>query len=290
MAFFGNKTDFGFEVDIYNNGCPNLNKLSEFKDFAKRTEMELKKPEAEAFFGKCKKVYVKTEQTMTEEFVYQQLLKTDFSQNYKKYMYDVLGELYNMCLLKGMDEQMNWINVFQPRNPIHQGILLSLMLNSQHSYSTVFRPLQNFPQKDTLFEKITEEWGQSVLRLLHQTQTSHHSILKFVSQSIKSLRHHKTRQIHPEPRSSSEILRDIPFYLEIQPLFQPSNPIHQGIVSSLQLNQIHSLEALFQPSDTPEQKQKRVEITQEWRESLMDLMEKTQDKKKGGKTRRRRRR
>ncbi len=69
-----------------------------------------------------------------------------------------------------MELQLYFLEKFQYNNPIHKGILLSLLVNEVNDILSPFTPLQNYPEQKENVYKIIEAWEKELIDVLERTK------------------------------------------------------------------------------------------------------------------------
>ena len=83
-----------------------------------------------------------------------------------------MAEIYNILYNLGFSMSLQlYVHLnFQFDNPVHRGILLSLLLNSKHRIIEPFCPLQLFPEQDKHVNIITDEWEFELINIIGKTR------------------------------------------------------------------------------------------------------------------------
>jgi hypothetical protein len=92
--------------------------------------------------------------------------------NRKKLKPIELDKIQNILFNFGfsLELQLYFMDKFQYANPVHRGILLSLLLQEKHNRLSPFYPLQKYPDADAKIAKITGEWEKELLEVLKKTE------------------------------------------------------------------------------------------------------------------------
>jgi hypothetical protein len=148
------------------NVCANNNKLPEFEAIAKAAEIVFKKEEYQHLLTqKVKSVIVTSTEIVTTKSIINKII------NKKKLSDADKGEiqniLYNFSFT--MDFQFFFDDNFQYNNPVHMGILLSLLLNEQNDTLSPFYPLQ-FRPENRMVNLIIESWQENLMDVILRTK------------------------------------------------------------------------------------------------------------------------
>ena len=68
-----------------------------------------------------------------------------------------------------MKFELFFMDNFQYENPVHRGILLSLLLREINDNLSPFFPLQNYPDQDLKVKQITQNFEEGLMTVLKNT-------------------------------------------------------------------------------------------------------------------------
>jgi len=82
---------------------------------------------------------------------------------------DEKEEVYNHIWNLGFSDVLSATS-YDYKNPVHRGILIGLLTLCDNNPLSAFYPLQNYPKKMTLVNKITELWEGQLVQVFSQTK------------------------------------------------------------------------------------------------------------------------
>lgn len=159
---------------FFTNICKDADeiKIKEFKEFADRAKTAFEKEEyKDVLVGfEADKVVVEVNKIVPTQIIINNLIENKTLDDDE--VYKIKNILFNFGF--SMELQFYFLDNFQYTNPVHKGILLSLLVKEKHDTLTPFFPLQNYPVQSKEVDEITEAWEKDIISLLEKTKI--HSI------------------------------------------------------------------------------------------------------------------
>ena len=154
-------------IEIFSNICKDETNIEKFKTFAEKAKIALNKTEYKSILNglEIDKVVVEIEKIIPTQAIINKLI------NNIQLQQDELNKVQNILFNFGfsMEMQLYFLEKFQYNNPIHKGILLSLLTNEVNNTLSPFTPLQNYPEEKTQVYKIIEAWEKELIDILERT-------------------------------------------------------------------------------------------------------------------------
>ena len=154
-------------IEIFSNICKDETNIEKFKTFAEKAKIALNKTEYKSILNglEIDKVVVEIEKIIPTQAIINKLI------NNIQLQQDELNKVQNILFNFGfsMELQLYFLEKFQYANPIHKGILLSLLTNEVNNTLSPFTPLQNYPEEKTQVYKIIETWEKELIDILERT-------------------------------------------------------------------------------------------------------------------------
>lgn len=158
-----------YKYQILTNVCSNKLNLSKFTKFAEKAKQVFNKKEYLTLIGNdgIDSVDVIVIKEIPTHFIINKLIQQKNITKHEKEK--VLNILFNFGF--SIQLQLYFIEEFQYNNPVHIGILLSLLLREIHDNLSPFFPLQNYPDQDVIVSKITNHFENELIAVLKKTKT-----------------------------------------------------------------------------------------------------------------------
>jgi hypothetical protein len=154
-------------IELFSNICKDETNIKYFKTFADKAKIALNKKEYHDMLNgiEIDKVDVEIEKIIPTQAIINKLI------NNIQLQQDELNKVQNILFNFGfsMELQLYFLEKFQYTNPIHKGILLSLLTNEVNNTLSPFTPLQNYPEEKTQVYKIIEAWEKELIDILERT-------------------------------------------------------------------------------------------------------------------------
>jgi hypothetical protein len=154
-------------IELFSNICKDETNIEKFKTFAEKAKIALNKKEYHDILNgiEIDKVDVEIEKIIPTQAIINKLI------NNIQLQQDELNKVQNILFNFGfsMELQLYFLEKFQYTNPIHKGILLSLLTNEVNNTLSPFTPLQNYPEEKTQVYKIIEAWEKELINILERT-------------------------------------------------------------------------------------------------------------------------
>lgn len=155
-------------VELFSNICKDETNIEKFKTFAEKAKIALNKKEYHDILNgiEIDKVDVEIEKIIPTQAIINKLIDNIQLQQ------DELDKIQNILFNFGfsMELQLYFLEKFQYTNPIHKGILLSLLVNEVNDILTPFTPIQDYPEQSKLLDKIIEAWEKDLIDVLEKTK------------------------------------------------------------------------------------------------------------------------
>jgi len=155
-------------TDLFSNVCKDETNIEKFKSFADRAKLALNKKEYKDILNgiEIDKVGVEIEKIIPTQAIINKLI------NNIQLQQDELNKIQNILFNFGfsIELQLYFLENFQYTNPIHKGILLSLLVNEVNDTLSPFTPLQNYPEQKKHVYKIIEAWEKELIDILERTK------------------------------------------------------------------------------------------------------------------------
>jgi len=153
---------------LFSNVCKDETNIDKFKSFADKAKIALNKKEYKDILNgiEIDKVGVEIEKIIPTQAIINKLI------NNIQLQQDELNKIQNILFNFGfsMELQLYFLENFQYTNPIHKGILLSLLVNEVNDTLSPFTPLQNYPEQKKHVYKIIEAWEKELIDILERTK------------------------------------------------------------------------------------------------------------------------
>jgi hypothetical protein len=173
---------------LFSNVCKDETNIEKFKSFADRAKLALNKKEYKDILNgiEIDKVGVEIEKIIPTQAIINKLIDNIQLQQ------DELDKIQNILFNFGfsMELQLYFLENFQYTNPIHKGILLSLLVNEVNDILSPFTPLQNYPEQKKNVYKIIEAWEKELIDVLERTKQN-----QPLQQNGNGNRNRKTRKM-----------------------------------------------------------------------------------------------
>jgi len=157
----------GKKYYILTNVCQNKTKLYEFKTISEKAKQAFAKEKYKQLIGNdtIEKTEVFVIKEIPTQFIINKLVQNkDLSEKEKEKVSNIL---FNFGF--SIQLQLYFTEEFQYNNPVHKGILLSLLLREINDNLTPFFPLQNYPEQDTKVAEITNQFEIDLIAVLKKT-------------------------------------------------------------------------------------------------------------------------
>ena len=155
-------------VELFSNICKDETNIEKFKTFAEKAKIALNKKEYHDILNgiEIDKVDVEIEKIIPTQAIINKLI------NNIQLQQDELNKVQNILFNFGfsMELQLYFLENFQYTNPIHKGILLSLLVNEVNDILTPFTPIQDYPEQSKVLGKIIEAWEKELIDILERTK------------------------------------------------------------------------------------------------------------------------
>ena len=156
----------GDTIQILANKCKNEERIPAFQGLAHSIEEVLKRG-GYADLPPVANVEAIVDTIIPTKFIIHKLIRNEpISQPIQS---QILNLFYNLSFTDRFIDFFE--NNFQYHNPVHRGILLSLLLNSENDLIEPFQPLN--PSENEEVEKQTEKWADALMKLISDTKTTH---------------------------------------------------------------------------------------------------------------------
>jgi len=167
------KNTNGGEITLLANACKDLAKIEYFNILASKAQIAFGKEEYKKFLNgfQVQSVYVASKTIVPIKIIINKLLDNEELDENEKDI--AINDATNFGF--GDDLFDYFINKFQYDNPIHKGILISLLLNLKYFILKPFNPNEKELRQ---YSKIVEEWGEELLYVLKKTEIKSREKLK----------------------------------------------------------------------------------------------------------------
>ena len=158
---------------ILTNVCPDKSKLMKFTKFAEKAKRAFEKEKYKPLIGEN---YVASVDVVVKEEIPTQFIINKLIQNQeltKEEKDKIMNILYNFGF--SIQLQLYFIENIQYNNPIHKGILLTLLLREINDIMSPFFPLQTYPEQDIKVGKITLQFEKELIAVLKKTSSIQYS-------------------------------------------------------------------------------------------------------------------
>jgi len=158
----------GLSEQLIGNVCKNKDQEAVFQEIARKAEIVLKKPEYKDILGEneVESVTVLTQSEIPSKILINKLITNEnFSKEEK---YALQNILYNLGF--SIELEFYFQDHFQFFNPLHRGILISLLLLDRNYTLSPFFPLQQYPEQDKEITEITNKWELEIIDSLEKTK------------------------------------------------------------------------------------------------------------------------
>ncbi len=159
----------GKRIMIIANVCKDKKMLTKFHDFARQAEQAFQHPK---YVNLLRNVEISEVEVIVETIVPDELIIHKLAQN-QKLEQNEIQQMEEMLSNMGFsDETMRvfFVKCQYRNNPVHRGLLLSLLINAKHDILEPFTPLQDYPSEQKMVDDITKEWENNVLEILEKTK------------------------------------------------------------------------------------------------------------------------
>jgi hypothetical protein len=158
----------GEKIEIFSNVCKDESQIEVFQDFAVKAKTALDKEEYKHLLGDnvIDKIDLEIDKNIPTQKIIDKLIKNQPIDIEDKSQ--IINILYNFGF--DMDVTLSFKESFQYNNPIHKGILLSLLLNEKNYLLSPFIPLQEYPEQDKKVDEINEKWGNDIIKIINETK------------------------------------------------------------------------------------------------------------------------
>jgi len=157
----------GETANLLANVCKNTSKLPEFQAFAEAAEEVLKREEYVEMIGKSvENVEVTTEKDLPTKAIINMIINKELITN------SVKSQIYNIYYNFSFSEEFEGFceEHFQYNNPVHMGILLSLLCNQRNDTLSPFYPLQEYPEEHARVNETIESWEKDLMDIILRTK------------------------------------------------------------------------------------------------------------------------
>ena len=162
----------GIEADLITNVCKDLSHKKEYEELARKTGTVLKKKKYAKLLGDSvedfdlDRVYVKVDKIIPTQSLITNLIEG------KPLDKDEMDKLINIFYNFSLDDdfETSFFDLYQQDNPVHRGVLLTMLAHERYDIMSPFFPLQQYPGIDTQVEEKTAEWGHEIIRILFHTR------------------------------------------------------------------------------------------------------------------------
>lgn len=157
----------GETTNLLANVCKNTSKLPEFQAFAEAAEEVLKREEYIAMIGKhVENVEVTTEKVIPTKAIINMIINKELiTDSVKSQIFNIY---YNFSFGEDFEEFCE--EHFQYNNPVHMGILLSLLCNERNDTLSPFYPLQRYPEEYARINETIESWERDLRNIILRTK------------------------------------------------------------------------------------------------------------------------
>lgn len=174
----------GDRIQLFANVCKDQKMLENFNDIANKAEQAFKKPK---YTELLRDVEITNVEVIVETIIPDQLIINKLINN-EKLEHAEIKQIEDMLYNIGFSEETLLIFFFKCQytfNPVHRGILLSLVINTRHDVIEPFIPIQNYPSQQKRINTITKEWENEVLDTLEKTKLPHPQLKKKKTRKVK---------------------------------------------------------------------------------------------------------
>ena len=173
----------GKKYCILTNECRNKLKLYKFTRFAEKAKWAFMKEKYRRLLGEendIQTIEVVVNDEIPTQFIINKLIQEkELTKEEKDKVANILFSLGFSVWL-----ELYFIEDFQYNNPVHRGILLSLLLREVNDPLAPFTPLQNYPEQDVKVDEIMGRFENDLLEVLKKTAIEQPS--SFASSSFSS--------------------------------------------------------------------------------------------------------
>ena len=162
----------GIEAELITNVCNDLSRKKEYEELARKAGTALKKKKYVKLLGdsvgdfELDRVYVKVDKIIPTQSLITNLI--DGKPLDKDEMEKLINIFYNFSL--DDDFETSFLDLYQQDNPVHRGVLLTMLAHERYDMLSPFFPLQQYPGIDTQVEEKTAQWGHEIIRILFHTR------------------------------------------------------------------------------------------------------------------------
>ena len=155
-------------IQLFVNVCKSTDKKTEFEELAKKAKIVFDKEEYKKMLGKMSVDSIKVNifKNISIKTLINKLVKNEILS--KEEIDKILNILYNLGF--EIEFQFLFQDHFDYKNPLHRGILLSLLINYKDNILEPFVPLQKYPEQDKKVYEITEKWGKDLIDVIEKTK------------------------------------------------------------------------------------------------------------------------
>jgi len=157
----------GNKYCILTNLCQGKMKMDKFTKFAEKAKRAFKKEKYQQLIGDD--IIENVEASIVKEIPIQDIIdklirNKELSLKEKD---KILNILFNLGF--SVELQLYFMEEFQYNNPVHKGILLTLLLQNINDNLTPFAPLQNYPEQAAKVEEIINQFEKDLFIILKRT-------------------------------------------------------------------------------------------------------------------------
>lgn len=156
------------ETIIYANVCNDNSKMSFFQDIANNSKKVFQSKNYKKLLGdfEIEDVFVVHEESTPTRSLIDKLIDNTTLDDHE--INEILNIFYNFGFSESLENYFQ--NNFQYYNPIHKGILLSLLVNEKNDILSPFCPIQRFPREQEQHDNIVNSWEKDIIDLLERTK------------------------------------------------------------------------------------------------------------------------
>lgn len=157
-------TDKNESVSIFANVCEDTDLLPDFKRIANKIKKVL--PKYSHIFKNIMKVIVNTEEIIPDKVILDKIIKNESLNSEENDT--LINILYNI----GFEDSVidNFFKYYQFKNPIHRGMLITILLSYKYDQMEPFFPLSQYGEKQmNQVENIQKKFGNSIIKYLYKT-------------------------------------------------------------------------------------------------------------------------
>jgi hypothetical protein len=156
----------GRNIQLFANKCKDKTKIEEFKEIARKAEIAINKEQYRHLLNhfEIDRIDVEIDEIIPTQQIINLLIENKPLQNSEK------DKIQNILYNFGFSIEQQIMDHFQYTNPIHKGILLSLLVKEENDTLSPFFPLQKYPDQEKEVDEITKTWENDLIHILRRTE------------------------------------------------------------------------------------------------------------------------